>query len=123
MFIHEHVKEKSLLLVIDDIWHTYAFEKTGWTTWQQRIKIVITTCDKKVVEAMPNPYIYTITLLTKELSWKFVCIHSFLDLEEKTPPNKLTNIGSSIVHKCSRLPLAVKIVGGYMAPIRRLPND
>jgi len=50
-------------------------------------------------------------------------IHAFPDLKEQTPPHELAEIADRIVGKCSGLPLAVKTVGGYMATVRRLPND
>lgn len=136
--IQEHLKEKSCLLVVDDVWDTHFFEKIGLTAWpSKKTKIVITTRDIKVAEVMPNGYIYKMKPLTKEWSSKLFCIHAFPDLEEQTPPSELAtpdlrkqipppelaSIADRIVEKCSGLPLAVKTVGGYMATVKRIPND
>lgn len=72
---------------------------------------------------MPYHHIHNTTPLTKELSWKLLCIHDFLGLEERNPPHELTNITNHVVDNFFGLLLAFKTIGGYMAIVRRTPND
>jgi len=71
--IQEHIKEKSLLLVVDDVWHTDTFDRIRLTAWKgKKIKIVITTRDRKVAQAMPNPHIHDMAFFKREIELSIV---------------------------------------------------
>lgn len=123
--IHQHLKERRCLLVLDDVWHRDVLEKIGFSLeTMSKIKILLTTRDRKVAEAMPHPHhIQPINYLSLEHSMTLFCIHAFPERCEKSPPNELSSFAYRIVEKCSGLPLAIKTIAASMAKVRRLPND
>lgn len=132
--IHQHLKERRCLLVLDDVWHMDVLEKIGLTLdGKSKIKILLTTRDRKVAEAMPHAHHIQINSLSSEDSMKLFCIHAFPErcaeksppngCVETSPPNELSSFAHRIVEKCSGLPLAIKIIAASMTKVRRLPND
>jgi len=108
------------MFALDDVWDKDVLEKNGLPLGTQN-KIVLTSRDKRVADAMGAHHTYHKAYLSEENSWKLFCIHAFPDLAE--PPNELSNVARLIVKKCGGLPLALKTIGASMARVQRLPND
>lgn len=124
--IHQHLKDRRCLIVLDDVWHRDVLEKIGLPLEKEsKMKILLTTRNRKVAEAMPPPYdIQTLESLSSEDSMKLFCIHAFPErCADKSPPNELSSLALRIVEKCAGLPLAIKTIAASMEKVRRLPND
>lgn len=114
--IHKQLEGKRSLFAIDDVWHQHLLHNIELPMESQdKIKIVITTRDRKVGEAMPHHYIYMMKSLSEENSKKLFCIHFFPNSLESPPEEDELD---SIVKKCGRLPLALKATGSYLARVK-----
>jgi disease resistance protein RPM1 len=86
-------------------------------------KIVVTTRDNIVAEAMGAHHTHHMKFLSHENSWKLFCFHANFPNHPLQEDQKLTSIARDIVQKCSGLPLAIKPIAASMARLRRVPNE
>ncbi|KAF0888826.1 hypothetical protein E2562_019337 [Oryza meyeriana var. granulata] len=110
----EEVKEKKVLLVLDDVRN----ERRDW--WDllcmpmnttKHCMIVVTTRSEKVaklVQTMPN--FYKLNCLSFDESWLLFKQLAFT-VDQENAPSNLVEIGKAIVKKCKGLPLAIKRLG------------
>lgn len=127
--INKHLHEKSCLFVLDDVWDKEAWEKIGLQLpSDKRNKIVVTTRDKNVAEHIGSRSkgtrnTHEMKCLSKDESWNLFCFHANFHPTLLQEPDQLSKIASSIVQKCSGLPLAVKTIAASMARLSRVPNE
>ncbi|KAJ9685230.1 hypothetical protein PVL29_017309 [Vitis rotundifolia] len=123
--LKEKLGNKKFLLVLDDVWNLKPRDEgymehsdcDGWESLRTPLlhaaegsKIVVTSRDKSVAEAMKTAPTYDLGELGSEDSWSLFKKHAFQDRD----PNaflELQPIGRQIVDKCQGLPLAVKALG------------
>ncbi|TVU29405.1 hypothetical protein EJB05_20969 [Eragrostis curvula] len=117
----DEVKEKSILLVLDDVWN----EKSEY--WKllcmpllasRRCHIIVTTRSKTVASLVQTMPIYNLNCLCPDDSWSLFKQTAFVAQETATPEN-LVVTGRSITEKCNGLPLAIKTLGSIL----RYEND
>ncbi|XP_034707025.1 putative disease resistance RPP13-like protein 1 [Vitis riparia] len=123
--LKEQLSNKKFLLVLDDVWNLKPrdegdmelSDREGWERLRTPLlaaaegsKIVVTSRDKSVAEAMKAAPTHDLGKLSSEDSWSLFKKHAFGDKD----PNaflELERIGRQIVDKCQGLPLAVKALG------------
>eukprot|EP00261_Vitis_vinifera_P032016 XP_019073259.1 PREDICTED: putative disease resistance RPP13-like protein 1 isoform X4 [Vitis vinifera] len=123
--LKEQLSNKKFLLVLDDVWnlnprdegYMELSDREGWERLRTPLlaaaegsKIVVTSRNKSVAEAMKAAPTHDLGKLSSEDSWSLFKKHAFGDRD----PNaflELERIGRQIVDKCQGLPLAVKALG------------
>ncbi|XP_059074189.1 disease resistance RPP13-like protein 4 isoform X1 [Cryptomeria japonica] len=120
--IHEHLKGKRSLIVLDDLW-TLSTEddilyKLGLPAHKD-CKVVVTTRNKEVAQNS-KAHVYEMKILSDEDSWKLFCFYAFPDCEENSAPPDLEEVGREIVKQCGNLPLAIKTTAASLVNTARL---
>ncbi|CAB4303360.1 unnamed protein product [Prunus armeniaca] len=116
--IHESVKGKKFLLVLDDVWNQ------DYRKWEQLklplqngavgSRILVTTRKEEVARMVgASTDMVNLDVLSEENCWALF-YHIALSDREKNESNGLESIGKQIVKKCKGLPLAAKALGGLM---------
>ncbi|RVW59738.1 putative disease resistance RPP13-like protein 1 [Vitis vinifera] len=121
----KQLSNKKFLLVLDDVWNLNPRDECymehsdcdGWESLRTPLlaaaegsKIVVTSRDKSVAEAMKAAPTHDLGKLSSDDSWSlFKSMH--LEIETPTHSLSLKPIGRQIVDKCQGLPLAVKALG------------
>ncbi|XP_010645585.1 putative disease resistance RPP13-like protein 1 [Vitis vinifera] len=123
--LKEQLSNKKFLLVLDDVWnlnprdegYMELSDREGWERLRTPLlaaaegsKIVVTSRNKSVAEAMKAAPTHDLGKLSSEDSWSLFKKHAFGDRD----PNaflELERIGRQIVDECQGLPLAVKALG------------
>ncbi|XP_074333920.1 uncharacterized protein LOC141671548 [Apium graveolens] len=89
-----------------------SFQFTEWGAWvwdQIKIKIIITTRNKKVAEMADGKcFVHQLRFLTEDESWELFCKRA-----EPTTPY-LKKLGREMAGKCRGLPLAIVILSGLL---------
>ncbi|KAK9137859.1 hypothetical protein Sjap_008453 [Stephania japonica] len=116
--IRDELKEKTFLLVLDDMWYDSQFRQK-WDTLRMCFKsanqgsIVVTTRSEQVASAVHTLDMYDLQLLPSDDCWNLFEKRAFsFGGPEKT--RKLEAIGRRLVEKCAGMPLALKVLGGVM---------
>ncbi|XP_021826694.1 putative disease resistance protein RGA3 [Prunus avium] len=117
--IHESVKGKKFLLVLDDVWNQ------DYRKWEQLklplqngvvgSRILVTTRKEEVARMVvgASTDIVNLEVLSEENCWALF-YHIALADREKNESKVLEFIGKEIVKKCKGLPLVAKTLGGLM---------
>ncbi|OEL24913.1 putative disease resistance RPP13-like protein 1 [Dichanthelium oligosanthes] len=109
------LKGKRFLLVLDDVRsHQISDNSLGahWHLYGHGNRILITTRDETVVTKVKDAHIHQVKKLSFQDCWSLLCRNACLD--ESIHDNTLRNIGISIIQKCNKLPMAVKIIGAVL---------
>lgn len=111
---------KKFLLVLDDVWHR---DRLDWEQFMAHLqsgapgsRILLTTRDQKVAEAMGSRHIRNLAFLSEAESWILFLKSSGWAVEELDPV--FIRVGRKIVKKCGGVPLAIKIIGGVLHEMR-----
>ncbi|XP_078153168.1 putative disease resistance RPP13-like protein 3 [Carex rostrata] len=117
--LHESLKEKKYLIVLDDVW-----TDNLWTQIEETLRddnngsrVLITTRFFNIAKkADPTCEPYKPGFLTKELSLELLLKKALPNQD----PNKncfddLSDIPDQFVHKCGALPLALVVLGGLLS--------
>ncbi|XP_044496579.1 putative disease resistance protein RGA3 [Mangifera indica] len=115
--IHESIKDKKFLLVLDDVWlEDYDKWESFYnclTNGSHGSKVLITTRKDTVASIMGLVYLVILKELSEEECWLLVKRFAF----SGRPPKeceKLEEIGREIVAKCKGLPPATKTIGSLL---------
>ncbi|XP_027337786.1 putative disease resistance protein RGA1 [Abrus precatorius] len=115
--LHEEVRGKKYLLVLDDIWNEshdkWAELRMYLMCGAQDSKILVTTRSENVAKAMTASTSYPLKGLTDEASWTLLKSIAFEDDFKRVNQN-LESTGKEIAKKCKGVPLAVKTLGGLL---------
>lgn len=123
VIVREHLAGKCSLFVLDDVWAEGVLESVGLPLESGNDKIVITTRDRRVGEAIGAHHTQEMECLNKEDSWELFKIHAFPERAgQSTPTKALIGVARGIVESCSGLPLAIKTVAASMARVKRIPT-
>ncbi|XP_020684794.2 disease resistance protein RGA2 isoform X1 [Dendrobium catenatum] len=114
--LKEALSEKRFLLILDDIWN----EKPHmWEALQAPFsgneigKIIVTTRSMSVACIMQTVPPFELGCLDEEKSWLLFQRYAFCGWELDQQQN-FEQIGRGITKKCGRLPLALKVIGGFL---------
>ncbi|CAL5086715.1 unnamed protein product [Urochloa decumbens] len=109
------LKGKRFLLVLDDVRSHQIYENSLEAYLHlcgHGSRILITTHDENVVTKVKDAHIHRVKKLSFQDCWSLLCRNACLD--ESVHGNTLRNIGISIIQKCNKLPMAVKIIGAVL---------
>eukprot|EP00261_Vitis_vinifera_P033113 XP_019074356.1 PREDICTED: putative disease resistance protein At1g50180 [Vitis vinifera] len=117
-FLHERLKEKRFLVVLDDIW-----ESDDWKCLAKAFpeenngsRLLLTTRNKNVaLQADAQSVPYEVKLLSEEESWKLFCRSAIPGNVTESCPPELKELGEKMVKKCAGLPLAIVVLGGLLS--------
>ncbi|XP_057781684.1 disease resistance protein RGA2-like [Salvia miltiorrhiza] len=116
--LQQALKDKTYLLVLDDIWNLDALK------WEDFINsllgvscikgnaIVVTTRDMKVASIVKTLHEHELKGLSEEECWSIIRAKTF---GEGNVPSEFKTIGKKIATKCQGLPLAANVVGGTLS--------
>uniref|UniRef100_A0A0E0RD47 NB-ARC domain-containing protein n=1 Tax=Oryza rufipogon TaxID=4529 RepID=A0A0E0RD47_ORYRU len=114
--ISNELNGNKFLLVLDDAWHKNQYD---WERFMLYLKsgspgsrILLTTRDQGVAEAVESTCTYKLAFLSDEDSWNL--FQQSLRLAAKGLPSEFVEIGREIIKKCGGVPLAIKILAGVL---------
>ncbi|CAN8277989.1 unnamed protein product [Cochlearia groenlandica] len=122
VYIHDHLERKRYLIVVDDIWETYAWEslKRAFPCNDIGSRVIITTRSRAVAEGLDGRvYGHKLRFLTFEESWELFEHKAFKNIQRVDA--ELQRIGEEMVEKCRGLPLAIVVLAGILSTKR--PNE
>ncbi|KAL6346481.1 hypothetical protein AAG906_000099 [Vitis piasezkii] len=128
-FLHDHLKEKRYLIVLDDVWkcaHWNILAKVSsndpdcpgnvFPDGSNGSRLLLTTRYKDVaLHADARTIPHEMRLLSKQQSWDLFCRKAFLDADSESYPPDLKELGEEMVDKCNGLPLAIVVLGGLLS--------
>ncbi|WJZ83385.1 hypothetical protein VitviT2T_003073 [Vitis vinifera] len=128
-FLHDHLKEKKYLIVLDDVWRCADWDFLAkvssndpdclgnvFPDGSNGSRLLLTTRYKDVaLHADARTIPLEMRLLSKQESWDLFCRKAFLDADSERYPPDLKELGEEMVGKCKGLPLAIVVLGGLLS--------
>ncbi|MED6189534.1 hypothetical protein PIB30_096836 [Stylosanthes scabra] len=115
--LRDELREKSFLVVLDDMWETDYFHWRAFLNpfqcGSQGGKILVTTRLETVALSVKTIPAYNLSLLNNEQCWLVFANHAFFPTESRDRL-ALEQVGRKIVEKCKGLPLAAQSLGGLL---------
>jgi hypothetical protein len=117
------IKDKSLFLVLDDVWQSDTWTNLLRTPLHAAatVIIVMTTRIDTVALEIGVDYMHRVELMSVDVGWELL-LKSMNITEEKEVQN-MQHIGFDIVRKCDGLPLAIKLIAIVLASKHRTENE
>ncbi|XP_057781732.1 putative disease resistance protein RGA3 [Salvia miltiorrhiza] len=115
--IQKALKDKSYLLVLDDVWNE---DGSKWedfmnsllgVTSVKRNAIVVTTRSMEVASIVNPLYTHELKSLSEEDCWSIIKVKAF---GEGNVPMEFESMGKKIARRCQGSPLAANVVGGVL---------
>ncbi|KAK3001085.1 hypothetical protein RJ639_021458 [Escallonia herrerae] len=117
--LHEFLKGRQYLVVIDDIWDKEAWEslRSVFPTDEKGSRIIITTRNKEVAErTAEGSFFLELRFLRREESWDLFCQKAFPgDGKISSCPPAMMELAREMVEKCAGLPLAIVVLGQLLS--------
>jgi disease resistance protein RPM1 len=124
--VKKYLLGKRYVVVFDDVWDSgfWDFIKLAMIDEKKGRRILITTRNMKVVNACRSAFVEILELkgLDDKQSSELFDKKAFHDLKGKCPEN-LIDISFEIAKKCSGLPLAIVVIGGFLSCQDREPFE
>ncbi|KAK2441020.1 disease resistance protein RPM1 [Trifolium repens] len=124
--VKKYLLGKRYVVVFDDVWDSgfWDFIKLAMIDEKKGRRILITTRNMKVVNACRSAFVEILELkgLDDKQSSELFDKKAFHDLKGKCPEN-LVDISFEIAKKCSGLPLAIVVIGGFLSCKDREPFE
>ncbi|KAK1274144.1 Disease resistance protein RPM1 [Acorus gramineus] len=111
--IHDHMKQKSCLIVFDDIWSVSDWDAVRdiFPVSMCTSKIVYTTRSDVVASSLAREeFIFKLKPLKENEAWELFCKRAF----PGSCPSELEVLARELVKRCEGLPLAIVVLGGLM---------
>ncbi|KAL0012901.1 hypothetical protein SO802_008009 [Lithocarpus litseifolius] len=128
LIVCDLIKDKKFFLVFDDVWaKDLSKESKKWEPFKdvltygaQGSRILVTTRNEEVAHMMGSAKTHIISLsnLTVDDCWLIIRKIAFFD-ENIDQHKDIEPLGRQLAGKCQGLPLAAKLIGGYMCNKRR----
>uniref|UniRef100_A0A0A9ANU5 AAA+ ATPase domain-containing protein n=1 Tax=Arundo donax TaxID=35708 RepID=A0A0A9ANU5_ARUDO len=117
------VENKSLFLVLDDVWQNEVWTNllrtpldTAATTM-----VLVTTRNDLVTRAIGVEDVHRVELMSDDVGWEL--LWRCMNISEETEVQNLRCIGMDIVRMCGGLPLAIKVIASVLATKERTENQ
>ncbi|XP_052139490.1 putative disease resistance protein RGA4 isoform X2 [Oryza glaberrima] len=114
--ISNKLNGNKFLLVLDDAWHKNQYDWERFMLYLKRgspgSRILLTTRDQEVAEAVESICTYKLAFLSDEDSWNL--FQQSLRLAAKGLPSEFIEVGREIIKKCGGVPLAIKTLAGVL---------
>ncbi|KAF8642843.1 hypothetical protein HU200_067040 [Digitaria exilis] len=114
--ISEKLSNKKFLLILDDAWHE---DRHDWEQFMVQLKcgapesrIMLTTRDQKVAEAVESIHKFELELLSESDSWNLFLKGS--GLAEQDLSSDYVQVGKEIIKRCGGVPLAIQTLGAVL---------
>ncbi|CAD6273247.1 unnamed protein product [Miscanthus lutarioriparius] len=114
--ISEKLSNKKFLLILDDAWHE---DRHDWEQFMVQLKcgapetrIMLTTRDRKVAEAVESRHIFELAFLSESESWNLFLKGS--GLAEQDLSSDHVQVGKEIIKGCGGVPLAIQTLGAVL---------
>ncbi|XVF83607.1 hypothetical protein PTKIN_Ptkin16aG0503100 [Pterospermum kingtungense] len=122
------LKQKCYLVVLDDIWRSQDWSslKPAFPQGRKGSRILFTTRNKEVaLLADPCNSPIELPFLTDDESWMLFKRKAFPGnmIDSQARSKEFETIGRKIVKKCGGLPLAIVVLGGWLAAKSHYPED
>ncbi|QHO04541.1 hypothetical protein HN51_060791 [Arachis hypogaea] len=115
--LREELNGQNYMLVLDDVWNEdhskWSDLRTHLMCGGQGSKLLVTTRSTLVSKAMGIDEPYVLRGLTDEQSWTLLKNLTFGE-DSSRMRSELQTIGKEIAKKCKGVPLAIKIIGGFL---------
>ncbi|CAM0948945.1 unnamed protein product [Alopecurus aequalis] len=113
--IAETVEGKSFFLVLDDVWDSSVWTDIFRSPLHATTTgiILVTTRDEEISKKIGIHDTHEVDLMSVEVGWEL--LWKSMNIEEEKNVQHLRKIGIEIVHKCGRLPLAIKVTASSLA--------
>ncbi|KAK9928281.1 hypothetical protein M0R45_025424 [Rubus argutus] len=114
--LHEFLKERKYLVVLDDIWKTEVWDglKAAFPSGKMGSKVMLTTRNREVaLHADPRSTPHEPRMLTEDESLQLFLKKALPGVDHF--PSDLERLGREMVIKCGGLPLAVVVLGGLLS--------
>ncbi|XP_039142376.1 putative disease resistance protein RGA3 [Dioscorea cayenensis subsp. rotundata] len=108
--------EKSLFLVLDDVWDANVWIELIESLLQiatKKCRVLVTTRDRNTAMKMRAAHIHNVNKLSLDFGWELLCKKVFTN-NEVSDMQRLKDIGMQIVEKCDGLPVAIKAIAGVL---------
>nr|UBY07564.1 NBS-LRR disease resistance protein [Dasypyrum villosum] len=111
----ETIEGKSFFLVLDDVWHSNVWTELLRPALHETTAgvILVTTRDDQITKRIAVDHTHQVDLMSVEVGWELLWKN--MNINEEKEVQNLRNTGIEIVHKCGRLPLAIKVTASALA--------
>ncbi|XP_019704330.1 putative disease resistance protein At1g50180 isoform X2 [Elaeis guineensis] len=125
--LHEFLKDKRYLIVMDDIWSPEMWKKiaSAFPDAKNGSRIIFTSRFIDVAKsADPDTPPYKLRFLDGQESWDLFLRKVFPNQDVKTSfPDNLEKLGRKLVKRCGGLPLALVVLGGMLSKKEKNPIE
>ncbi|XP_039142118.1 putative disease resistance protein RGA4 isoform X3 [Dioscorea cayenensis subsp. rotundata] len=108
--------EKSLFLVLDDVWDENIWVdliKNAIERRTTKCRVLVTTRDRNTAAKVGATHIHHVNKLPSDVGWELLCKKVFTN-NNTQDMQRLKDIGMKIVEKCDGLPVAIKAIAGVL---------
>nr|UBY06916.1 NBS-LRR disease resistance protein [Dasypyrum villosum] len=111
----ETIEGKSFFLVLDDVWNSKVWMDLLRPALHETTAgvILVTTRDDQITKRIGVYHTHQVDLMSVEVGWEL--LWKSMNINEEKEVQNLRNTGIEIVHKCGRLPLAIKVTASALA--------
>ncbi|TVU26274.1 hypothetical protein EJB05_28813, partial [Eragrostis curvula] len=112
--MYNHLKGKSYILVLDDVWEADAWVSVTNVFPTNCISRLVLTSRYKEVAPTNSDCIMELELLKGRSSWELFCNVAFRNYNGKRCPVELWDLAEKFLEKCEGLPLAIACIGNLL---------
>ncbi|CAN6363702.1 unnamed protein product [Urochloa humidicola] len=117
------IENKSLFLVLDDMWKHEAWTNLLRTPLNTAaaVTILMTTRNDTVAQAIGVADVHRVQLMSDDVGWEL--LWKSMNINEETQVQSLRSIGEEVVRMCGGLPLAIKVIASVLASKEKTENQ
>ncbi|KAM3346674.1 hypothetical protein ACQJBY_020945 [Aegilops geniculata] len=121
--LRETIKGESFFLVLDDVWHSNVWTDLLRPAFHETTVgiILVTTRDGQITKRIGVDHTHQVDLMAVEVGWEL--LWKSMNIEEEKEVQNLRKTGIEIVHKCGRLPLAIKVTASALSSRELTENE
>lgn len=118
-----NIQGKSFFLVLDDVWHSEAWEDLLRTPLHAAATgvVLVTTRDDTIARVIGVDHTHRVNLMSADVGWEL--LWRSMNIKEEKHVQNLKDIGIEIVCKCGGLPLGIRVVAKVLATHDQTENE